>query len=198
MHHVSSRSAFSLVIVAATAAVFISASTARAEAPRWELDRVHTGVYFKIKHLGMSYTFGRFNQVAGDVKWADDQLDTSSLGFAVQAESVDTGHEARDQHLRAADFLNAAEHELITFRSTEITESDEEGVYEVTGDLTLHGVTKSITIEMTKLGQGVMRGTERLGFATEFTIDRTDFGMNEMVGPVGKDVTLMVSFEATR
>ena len=186
------RTLGSLFALLLTATVLFGAASP-ALAQNYELDPGHTSVYFKIKHLDVSYVFGRFNDVEGQYTLGDDP----SFQFTVQTESVDTGNQKRDDHLRSPDFFNAKQFRTITFQSTSVSETDDG--YEVTGDLTLHGQTNEITVPLEKVGEGEDPwGGYRTGFATEFTIKRSDYGMDQMLEMVGDEVTLMISFEGKR
>ena len=171
--------------------VFATGTSAHAE--QWILDPVHSAVVFSISHLNTSNQHGRFNEIEGSVTTGDD----ASFGFSVQAASVDTNNAKRDDHLRGPDFFNAKQFPTISFASTEATAND--AGYELTGELTLHGVTNPITVQMNKIGEGDdPKGNHRVGFETTFTIKRSDFGMNNMLEIVGDEVTLTVSYEAIR
>lgn len=166
---------------------------APAVAEEYKVDPAHTSVYFKIRHLGISDVYGRFNKPEGTYTTGE----SPSFNLSLQADSIDTGVERRDAHLRSADFFNVEKFPTITLKSTEVTET-EEG-YELTGDLTLHGVTKPVTFPLVKIGETTdQQGNHRTGFATQFKIKRSDYGMTNMLGPVGDEVTLMISFEGIR
>lgn len=194
---VSVWSGFSVVLMAAVLAMVLGttnqSSSVVAAPGGWTLDKVHTAVYFKIDHLGMSYTYGRFNEYDGT--FSSDPL---AFDFSVAAKSVDTHHEKRDDHIRNADFLNVKQFPVIRLESKEVTPQSD-GMFEVMAHLTLHGVTKPVTMMVKKMGEGDDPwGNTRIGYSTEFTIDRTDFGMDKMIGPVGKEITLMISWEGTK
>ena len=168
------------------------AELARAQQTTWALDQSHTSVYFKITHADVSYVYGRFNQVDGRFTLGSEP----SFQFTVAADSVDTGNKKRDNHLRSPDFFNVKRFPQISFQSTSVKSTDEG--YAVTGELSLHGTTREITVELTDMGETEMQGKVRHGFATEFTLKRSDYGMDNMVGPVGDEVTLMISFEGIK
>lgn len=170
---------------------------ASAAADAYTLDPDHCFVVFRIKHLGVSYTYGRFNGISGTVALDDQNPEKSSLAVEIKADSVDTHNEKRDKHLKSPDFFNVSEFPIIAFKSTSVKKSGDE--YEVTGDLTLHGVTKSVTIpfERTGSGQG-MKGEERAGGEAELTVKRSDYGMTYMLDKVGDEVLLKVSLEGIR
>ncbi|MYG05991.1 YceI family protein [Candidatus Poribacteria bacterium] len=166
-------------------------------ADKYEIDTVHSMIIFRAKHAGVSYNYGRFNEFTGKLK-IDEDVSKSEVEFEVKAKSIDTGNEKRDQHLRSSDFFSAKQFPVITFKSSKVkAKESEEDVLEVTGDLELHGVKKSITVdvEITGRGQG-QKGESLIGFESTFTIKRSEFGMTFMVGPVSDDIRLTVSIEA--
>ncbi|MBI5433649.1 MAG: YceI family protein [Planctomycetes bacterium] len=191
-----------LLVGALAAPLFLSASKAEpvtlpVAGATYEIDGVHSSVLFRIKHLGVSYFYGRFNEVTGSFVYDEAKPETSSIQVEVATASVDTGHDGRDQHLQSPDFFNAAEHPKLTFKSKEVKKS-KDGKLSVTGDLTLHGVTKPVTADVEFVGAGD-RGQmgNKAGFETTFTIKREDFGMTKMLGEtgLGNDVRVTVSLE---
>lgn len=169
-----------------------------AVAAPYDIDDGHSMVLFKASHLGISHTYGRFNDISGSFEWDSASPTSASLSITVKAESIDTDHDKRDQHLRNPDFFNAAQFPVITFVSSSVAEKGS-GVYAVTGTLTLHGVSREVTVDLEKVGEGTDPwGGYRAGFHTTFTIDRTDYGMTYMTDGVPSDVTLIVSLEGIR
>lgn len=182
-----------LTVLAAGMLTWAVGSTAAAES--YNVDAVHTSVYFKIMHLDIAPMYGRFNEIEGKYTLGD----SPSFRFTVPATSVDTNNQARDNHLRSADFFNVAEFPTITFESTAAEPLEEAEGYRLTGNLTLHSETRQITVDLVKTGEGSgMQGEHRTGFHTTFTINRADFGMNELLNAVGDEVTLMISIEGIR
>ncbi len=170
------------------------AAAAPAAGTSYKIDPVHTSVVFRIKHAGVSYFYGRFNKVAGS--FAFDKADPKKAGFDVRirADSVDTNDRKRDQHLKSPDFFNAKEFPTISFKSRSVESADSESL-RVTGDLSLHGVTKSITVEMKHVGSTSGPRGAKCGFEATFTISRSEFGITYGAGALGDDVTLMVGLE---
>jgi len=172
-----------------------------ADAATYKLDTVHSTVIFRIKHVGVSYSYGRFNDISGTVQFDPQAVTSTVFDLTIKAASIDTGNEKRDQHLRGPDFFNVVQFPTITFKSRGV-EPLGEGRMKVTGDLTLHGVKRPLTAEVEITGHrdgGPMLGT-RVGFETKFTIKRSDFGMTYGIdnGGAGDEVTLIVSLEAIR
>lgn len=193
--------ALAFVAAAALASPFLAASPKAAwsapESATWAGDTIHTFVLFKIKHMGTSWTWGRFNDFTVSVQGDAATGAVSSVEFAVKAESIDTGNANRDKHLRSPDFLNTKQFESITFKSTGVKTIDADTA-EVTGDLSLHGETKPITIKLVKTGAGEMKGTPLVGYETSFTIKRSDYGMTAMLPGAGDDVTITIATELAK
>ena len=130
----------------------------------YEIDTAHSMIIFRAKHNNVSYNYGRFNEFTGEIKM-DAMHESSMVTFEVKAASIDTGNEKRDQHLRSSDFLSAKQFPVITFKSTKVSAKEgEEDVLEVTGDLELHGVKKSITVDVTITG----RAQDREGYTAHW------------------------------
>jgi len=161
------------------------------------VDSVHSGVTFKIKHFELAWIPGRFNDFSGT--FSIDAADPGKCTFSldIKAESVDTNNEKRNAHLRTPDFFNVKQFPMITFKSTAVKAI--KGGYEVTGNLNMHGVTKSVTFPL--LGGGKAEfppGMPRTGFSTELILKRTDFGITSFPQMLGDDVHVAVSFEGTK
>lgn len=172
-----------------------------AGADTFNVDKQHSTVTFRIKHLNVSYFHGRFNDVSGSFTFDDDDISKSSLNIKVKTRSVDTNDRKRDKHLRSPDFFGAKQFPSIKFKGKQFS-LGEDGRIAVTGDLTLHGVTKSITVHIERVGsgRGMRPGEVRSGFETTFTIKRTDFGMTKYVQKkmLGDEVRLTVGMEGIR
>lgn len=179
-------------------AVGAQATPPAAAAKAYTVDAVHSAVLFRVKHLNTSWSYGRFNAIAGTFLLDGATPANSSIDVTIQAESIDTASEGRDKHLRSPDFFSSKEFPTITFKSTSVKKV-KENTFEVVGDLTLRGVKKSITttIEQTGAGPG-MRGGEIAGLHTTFTVKRSEFGMNYMPQGLGEDVEVTVSLEGGR
>ncbi len=163
----------------------------------YALDAVHSGVTFKIAHAGVSWTYGRFNDVSGAFRLEPADPAKAIFVLNLKTDSIDTNNKQRDDHLKAPDFFNAKQFPLITFKSTGVKVI--EGGFDVTGDLQMHGVTKSIAFPL-KGGKAAEfpKGVQRTGFTTDLTLKRSDFGMDKMVGPIGDDVVVSISFEGVK
>ena len=159
-----------------TSAEAVSQSSNRPLAGSWQIDPAHSGVEFAVTHLMISKVRGRFSDITGTVV-SDGTPEGSRIEVQVGAASIDTREASRDTHLRSADFFDVEKYPLITFASTSIkSKSDDE--FHVAGNLTMHGVTKSIEFDVTSEGTGGDPwGGTRAGFSSSFTVDRRDFGL---------------------
>ena len=164
----------------------------------YEIDTAHSMIIFRAKHNGVSYNYGRFNEFTGEIMISADAVIERTVEFEVKAASIDTGNKKRDQHLRSSDFFSAKQFPLITFKSTEVSEKEgKEDILEVTGDLELHGVKKSITVDAEITGRAKGKDGESLiGFESTFTIKRSEFGMTYGMQSVSDDIQITVSVEA--
>jgi polyisoprenoid-binding protein YceI len=185
------KTAFSLIALSV-----LSISSLQA-ADTYEIDAIHSSVLFKARHLNVADFYGRFNEIKGNVSFDKDSPEKSSVNAEVPVESVDTHNDKRNQHLKSPDFFNAKQFPTISFKSTKVEKSGD--AFKVTGDFTLHGVTKSITVDFKKVGEGKgMQGETRAGGATEFTIKRSDYGMNFMLNGLSDEVGIILSLEAVK
>lgn len=168
-----------------------------ARADNYKVDPVHSTIVFRIKHVNVSWFYGRFNGPEGTV--VDDAADPTKTSFDVQVKvaNVDTGVQKRDDHLKSPDFFSAKEFPTIAFKSTSVKKAGDK--LEVTGDMTIHGQTKPITVTMERVGAAdtKMMGY-RVGYAGEFTIKRSDFGMSKMLDALGDEVTIMFGLESQK
>jgi len=167
-------------------------------AETYKLDPAHTSIVFRVKHLGVTYVYGRINGPTGSFVF--DESSPSKCAIEIQAETknVDTAVEKRDTDLKSPDFFNAGEHPYVSFKSKSVKNLSEK-TYEVSGDLTLLGKTLPVTTEVHATGSGKDPwGGFRMGFETSFSIKRSDFGMDFMMGGVSDEVNLTVSVEGIR
>ncbi len=176
-----------------------ASSTSAAAKASFTADPVHSSAVFSIMHGGAARFWGYIDEIKGDFTLDDSDPSASSFTFEVPVESVYTGNAQRDQHLKSADFFNAAQFPTVTFESSSVRSAGN-NMYEVTGDLTLLGETKPITATVEKTGEGEFGGKARTGVEAKFTIKRTDFGMAYGVdqGVLGDDVTMIVSIEGIK
>ena len=182
----------------ALVAVALAFSAQAAQAAGYKIDPSHSFVQFKILHLGYSWMIGTFEEVSGSFTFDPDAgPEGQTVSVEIGTASVDTNHAERDKHLRSAEFLNADEFPTATFVSTGY-EGDAEGGT-MTGDLTLHGVTKPIAIAVKKVGAGKDPwGGYRAGFEGTVTLTRKDYGVGYNLGPASESMDLFLFIEGVR
>ncbi|MEM6822863.1 MAG: YceI family protein [Verrucomicrobiota bacterium] len=174
--------------------LFVTAPLAQGEAKSYEIDTAHSSIDFKIRHLGISWVRGHFADFSGVVKVDDANPENSSVEMTVQAASINTSNEKRDGHLRDEDYFNVAKYPTLTFKSTAVKKTGDKP-YEVTGDFTMLGSTKSITVTLQDSGEIEARGSQRRGGEIEeFKIKRSEYGMTESIGPIGDHVHIYLAF----
>ncbi len=162
----------------------------------YKIENVFSTVIFKARHMQTANAWGRFNDLSGELNLESNDLTKSTLSITVKADSVDTNSEKRDKHLRGADFFNVKEHPSITFQST-AAKKVEGNTYELTGDLTMLGVTKSVTATCEYYGEGKgPRGNKIVGAEATLKVKRSDFGMKFGLPNIGDEITLIISVEA--
>lgn len=158
----------------------------------------HAFVNFKISHLGYSWLYGTFKDFDGKFSFDAAKPEASKVSVTLKTASVDTNHAERDKHIRSADFLNVAAHDTATFESTSV-KSTGEGTADVTGNLTLNGVTKPVVFAAKFIGEGKDPwGGYRAGFEGTTTIKMKDFDISMDLGPASETVELIISIEGIR
>ena len=158
----------------------------------------HAFVNFKISHLGYSWLYGTFKDFDGTFSFDAANPEASKVNVTLKTASVDTNHAERDKHLRSADFLNVSKHDTATFESTSV-KSTGEGTADVTGNLTLNGVTKPVVIAAKFIGEGQDPwGGYRAGFEGTTTLKLKDFDITKDLGPASETVELIISIEGIR
>jgi polyisoprenoid-binding protein YceI len=163
----------------------------------YKIDPVHSEVSFKVRHL-LAKVSGRFTKFSGDIKIDTKNINKSSVEVSIDVASINTDVEARDNHLRSDAFFDVAKYPTITFKSTSVKEVAK-GKLEITGDFTIHGVTKRITFPITNAGTqaGPKPGTVVAGFIDgALTIDRQEYGVSYGKGMVGDEVAISLNIEA--
>ncbi|WP_277373585.1 YceI family protein [Pseudomonas sp. AA-38] len=158
----------------------------------------HAFVNFKISHLGYSWLYGTFKDFDGKFSFDAAKPEASSVSVTLKTASVDTNHAERDKHIRSADFLNVSKHDTATFESTSV-KSTGEGTADITGNLTLNGVTKPVVIAAKFIGEGKDPwGGYRAGFEGTTTLKLKDFDITKDLGPASETVELIISVEGIR
>lgn len=168
---------------------------AEQKAETLKIDPVHSSVVFRVKHKEAAYVFGQFYGKSGEVKYDPNTPENLSFTVEIVTDSVATGNTKRDTHLKSADFFDAKQYPKMTFKSTSAKKRGE-NTYEVTGDLSIHGKTQQVTTIVQMTGSSVdPKGNLARGFYTTLNINRSDFGMDFMIGPVSDNVKLVLSIE---
>lgn len=179
------------------AALVLGAPAVASAADQHKIDVTHSSIIFKVKHFNFSYVYGRFRSFSGSFNLDDKSPNKSSVKIEVDASSVYTAEKKRDAHLRNPDFFNVKLYPKIKFVSTKVKRRGK--AWYVTGNLTLHGVTKPVTAKMAFVGSGKDPwGNYRSGFTGSMKIKRSQFGMTNVMGPAGDDIELMLAFEGIK
>ncbi len=181
-----------------SAAVLMSAALAApAQTSTWKIDPVHSGIEFKIRHLGVSNVRGTFSKPTGIIHLDEKDVTKSSVEAMVSTKTVNTNEDARDKHLQGAEFFDVEKYPAITFKSTSLANSG--GKLTMTGDLTMNGVTKPVTLALDGPAppQTDGKGVTRSGFSATGMIHRTDFNFGSKYGPamIGNDVQFTIDVE---
>ena len=187
------------VLLLSTAAAALPATAAD-----YDVDVAHSSVGFEVKHMAISKTRGTFDDYTASFTFEPGKPETWSCEAVIQAASVNTNNEKRDEHLRSEDFFDVAKVPTLTFKSTSVKmEDDEEGV--MTGELTIHGVTKTVELELELLGTVTDPwGNERAGFSAETKINRKDYGLtyNSVMEAggllIGEEVKITIEIEGIK
>jgi len=167
-----------------------------AQTSTWTIDPAHSSAQFTIRHMGVSNVHGNINGVKGTVTFDEKDITKSSVNATLDTATLSTSNDARDKHLKSPDFFDVEKNPTITFKSTAVTKAG--GKLQLVGDLTLNGVTKSVTLDLdgpaTPLTQ---RGKTISGFSASGTLKRSDFGFGPKFSPpiLGDDVKLNIDVE---
>lgn len=169
-------------------------------ADTYTIDRAHSEAAFQVRHI-LTKVRGTFRDFAGTITFDKARPEHSTVEFRIKTTSVDTGVQKRDDHLRSPDFFDVAAHPEIVFKSTKVVAKGS-NKFDVTGDFTLHGVTKQITLPVTFLGEQKFGKGSKAGFETALTLNRKDYGLvwNRAIEGgsvlVGEDVEIAINIEA--
>lgn len=193
-----------IAFASASSFVFAGSSKTR-DAETYNVDAVHSSVVFKIQHFEIANFYGRFNDISGTIMLDEANPAASHFDIEVKVASVDTHNADRDKHLRSEQIFDADKYPTIHFVSKKIKDMDADDI-EVEGELTMHGVTKPLSVELKRTGAGLgPMGKYRMGLETTFKVKRSDFGvgaaidkMASGVKPLGDEVTLFIGIEAVR
>src|SRR5690606_37234229 len=184
-----------LILAAALAG---ATTAANAESITYTMDPAHTQVVAQWNHFGFSNPTIHFGQVDGTVTYDPENVEASSVQVTIPLSGMDSGVEAFNEHLRAADFFDIAQYPEVTFRSTSVTALGADRM-RVTGDLTMHGITRPVDLAVAVNGVGThaMTGQPAAGFDAEATILRSDFGLDMYAPTVSDEIKLRITTEAT-
>lgn len=192
-------------LVLSTLAAAALATSALAQSTTWNLDPAHSSIGFGVRHMMVSTVRGQFGKFTGTVTGDPAKPTEAVIEVTIDAASIDTQNEKRDEHLRGADFFDTAKYPTITFKSKKIA-AGANGTYTITGDLTMHGTTKEITLTVADFAKPIQdpMGNLRGGAHVTGKIDRQDFGISYSKAMdagglmVGNEVTIAVDVEATK
>jgi polyisoprenoid-binding protein YceI len=183
-----------LLIAIATVLSFAAAQTETYTSA----DPAHSFVYYQVDYANFGREFGRFNTFEYTVVRDTADPTKSTIEFTVDATSLDSGVDKRNEDIEGPDFLNVAEFPTISFKSTSITDAGD-GNLEVTGDLTVRGTTNPVTATVEYIGEGEGgQGEYRVGYYAEMVFNRKDYGIDWLDGVIGDEITLMISISGIR
>jgi polyisoprenoid-binding protein YceI len=179
-----------------TLAIALLLTLSAAAQDTWQIDPAHTAAQFSVRHLGISTVRGAFTKVSGTVQYDAANLGKSSIQTTIDATSVDTRVEMRDNDLRSPNYLDVKKYPTITFQSKKI-EAAGAGKLKVTGDLTIHGVTKEVVLDVDGPSAPIKDpwGNQRMGASAATKINRMDFGVAGAPGMIGDDITITLDIE---
>jgi polyisoprenoid-binding protein YceI len=191
-------SAASLIAAAPqTAAKAPAAAAPAAGAQTFDVDGVHSKALFRVHHLNAGQFWGRFNDVSGTFTVNEGKPEGVSFDISIKVDSVDTGNEKLDAHLKSPDFFNSKENPTLAFKSTGVKKGPKDGWLEVTGDLTMNGVTKPVTAMVEFTGSAEGPQGRKAGYEAIFSVKRSDWNIKYGVDQkmLGDDVRIIVALE---
>lgn len=184
-------------LICSTAVLFISSAFGQVET--WKLDPMHSAAQFAVRHLGISTVRGEFRKVSGTANYDPADPGKTALDATIDATTVDTRVDMRDNDLRSPNFLDVQKYPTISFKSKK-AESAGSGKLKITGDLTIHGVTKEVVLDVDGPTAPVKdpRGNIHMGASASTTINRKDFGVNGAPGMVSDEITITIDTELVK
>jgi polyisoprenoid-binding protein YceI len=187
-----------LLLATAITGSALIASVANAATYDIDNEGAHASINFKIQHLGYSWLTGRFNDFDGSFEYDAAKPADSSINVTIDTTSIDSNHAERDKHLKGSDFLDVKKFPTATFKSTGF-KSTGEGAGNMTGEFTMHGVTKTITIPVERIGEGDDPwGGYRAGFSGATVLKLSDYGIDYNLGPASSTVEIELHVEGKR
>lgn len=187
-----------LPLIALAASVSVSTS-AYAAPTEYEMDLAHTDIHFSVMRFGFNRVIGHFREASGSISYDPDDISKSTVSVKIDVDSIDSGHDERDEHLRGEYWFNAAEYPHIKFQSTEV-EALEEGVIKVHGDLSIHGETHRVPLKViiNKTGTDPASKKEALGVTVKTHISRSKFGIKTAPPLIDDDISIHIEMLAHR
>ena len=182
--------------VAVLTAFLILTISAAAQVQMWQIDPNHSAAQFSVRHLGVSTVRGAFTKVSGSATFDPSDPSKTTLNATIDAKTVDTRVEMRDNDLRSPNFLDVQKYPTITFHSKQV-KSAGAGKLQVVGDLTIHGVTKEVTLDVDGPSAPIKDpwGNQRIGASASTKINRKDFQVNGAPGAVGDEISITIDAE---
>jgi polyisoprenoid-binding protein YceI len=185
-----------LLLALSTAALSVASASAYAQTSTWTIDPAHSSANFTVRHMSVSNVHGSLGNIKGTVNYNEKDITKSSVEATIDATSISTGVDARDKDLKSANYFDIEKYPTLTFKSTSITNNG--GKLQLIGDLTLHGVTKSVTLDVDgpAPAQTDPKGKTRSGFSAEGTLHRTDFNIGKApASMIGDDIKFSIDVE---
>jgi polyisoprenoid-binding protein YceI len=185
--------------VAVFTAFLILTISAAAQVQTWQIDPNHTATQFSVRHMGISTVRGAFTKVSGSAQYDPSNLSKTSIDATIDASSVDTRVSMRDDDLRSPNYFDVTKYPTITFKSKSV-QAVGEGKLKIVGDLTIHGVTKEVALDVDGPSAPVTdpKGNSHLGASASTTVNRKDFGVGGSSNVVGEDITITIDVELVR
>jgi polyisoprenoid-binding protein YceI len=173
--------------------------SAAAEVQTWQIDPNHTAAQFSVRHMGISTVRGAFTKVSGTAQYDPSSPSKTSVDATIEAASVDTRVTMRDDDLRSGNYFDVAKYPTITFKSKSV-QAASEGKLKIVGDLTIHGVTKEVTLDVDGPSAPVTdpKGNSHVGASASTTVNRKDFGVGGESTMVGEQITITIDVELVR
>ncbi len=177
-----------------TRSLLLAALAIPAFAADYTIDDEHTFALFRVQHMGAGFTHGRFDAVSGTLSYDQSNPAASKIAITIQADSISTGVPKMEGHLKSPEILDTKQFPTLGFVSKSFTKKGE-GMYDVAGDLTIHGVTKPVSVSVKRTGISTHAFTKApiIGFETTFVIKRADYGVTYGPGVIGDDLTITLA-----
>ncbi len=183
------------IFLSAAIALMVGAPAA-AQSSQWQLDPAHSSAEFAVRHMGISNVRGTFTKLSGSARYDPADFKNDSVEVTIEVASVDSRVEMRDNDLRSDHFFDVQKYPTLTFRSTKV-ESGGPDKLKITGDLTIRGITKPVTLYVDGPSKSIkdQQGRLHMGVSATGTVNRTDFGMTGYQGIVGNEISMTIDAE---